>query len=67
MAKKVVVLNEATGVKFGFEERTVIVSDQMAVADAERIEKDYPGVYCKVVNESEATPVTDKTKAEKAA
>lgn len=67
MAKKVVVLNEATGTKFGFGERTVIVSDQMAIADAEYIETTYPGVYCQVIDEPDTAPVDNKTKGSKLA
>ncbi|GAB4047114.1 hypothetical protein [Spirosoma litoris] len=47
--KVVRVLNEAEGVKFGFGERDVVVGESMAIADAERIQSDYPGVYVEVV------------------
>ncbi|QMW04088.1 hypothetical protein [Spirosoma foliorum] len=47
--KVVRVLNQAEGIKFGFGERDVVVSESMAIADAERIQGDYPGVYVAVV------------------
>ncbi|WP_020603120.1 hypothetical protein [Spirosoma spitsbergense] len=66
MAKTVTVLNSATGIKFGFGERTVVVSDKMAVADAESIQALYPGVYCKVTDQPAATtPAATTEKANK--
>jgi len=67
MAKKVVVLNQAEGIQFGFDERTVTVGPKMAIADAERINQDYPGVYCAVVDEPATKSVATETKAEKQA
>jgi len=67
MAKKVVILNQADGTKFGFGERTVTIGTKMAIADAERISQDYPGVYCKVVDEPAATTTTTETKTIKQA
>ncbi|OJW76338.1 hypothetical protein [Spirosoma sp. 48-14] len=49
MAKKVEILNDSTGIKFGFGERSVIIGESMAIADAEMIQATYPGVYVQVV------------------
>ncbi|GAB3990337.1 hypothetical protein GCM10028807_17280 [Spirosoma daeguense] len=55
MNKKVVVLNESTGIIFGLENKNVTISEKMAVADAEAINAIYPGVYVDVV-ETDAKP-----------
>ncbi|MVM37277.1 hypothetical protein GO730_05880 [Spirosoma sp. HMF3257] len=63
--KKVVVLNQSAGIKFGFGERDVVVSDTMAVADAEHIQALYPKVYVEVVEVADE-PAGAAAKAEKA-
>jgi hypothetical protein len=57
--KKVLILNQSEGIKFGIEGRDVVISEKMAVADAEAINKTYPGIYVDIV---EAAPEAKATK-----
>lgn len=55
--KKVLILNQSEGIKFGIEGRDVVISEKMAVADAEAINAIYPGIYVDIV---ETEPKADK-------
>ncbi|GAB4050446.1 hypothetical protein [Spirosoma litoris] len=65
--KKVIVLNQSTGLTFGIGGRDVSVSETMNVADAEFIKAQYPGVYVDVIDEPEAATGEGKVKGSKSA
>jgi hypothetical protein len=68
--KKVNVLNESKGYKFGIGKRTAIIDASMPVGDAEHIQALYPGQYVEVTEEpepAETTPAKSTAKTAKTA